>query len=373
MKKIYFIGLAILFLGLWSSCTSSKNVTMNAMRPADITLGHEVHEILLIDRTEFNNKNTSILEGVLTGELPQEDRASVQELMNTLKNQVDVSPRFSVVVASERLKGNSLTTVFPEQIAWKEVERLCNKYNTQILVAIEIFDTDFIPLEVRDVITQRANPNDPNSTIAVKSFKASGTGKIKMGVRIYDPFNKRIIDQEVINDRRNWSANGNTRLEAANALIGKQNANLQMARQIGLNYAYKITPQPIRITRSLYSKQKKERAVAQGTRYADVNQWQEAIKIWERALPSVGDKQAGMLTYNIAVAYEVLGEFDLAVEYARKAYTRYGNSNAQSYVYSLEQRMQQDEILKQQLKSDREEIEEATEAAEEAVEEALKK
>lgn len=353
MKKTYLIGLILFFLSLLSACTSTKNVTMNSMRPADITLGHSIHEILLVDRTEFANKNTSILEGVLTGELPQEDRSSVQELMNTLKNQVNVSPRFNVVVAAERLKGNSLTSVFPEQLSWQEVDRLCKKYNTQVLAAIEIFDTDFIPLGVKDIITNRRDPNDPNNTISVRSFRASGVGKIKMGIRLYDPINKKIIDQELINDKRNWSADGSTRINAANSLIRKQQANSQLSRQMGLDYAYKITPQPIRITRPIYKKARNEPAVAQGTRYADVNQWQKAIEVWQKALPSVGDKQAGILTYNTAIAYEVLGEFDLAVEFARKSYTQYGNSKAQSYVYSLERRIAESDILKEQLKSNR--------------------
>ena len=286
--------------------------------------------------------------------MPQEDRSSVQELMNTLKNQVNVSPRFNVVVAAERLKGNSLTTVFPEQLSWNEVDRLCKKYNTQVLAAVEIFDTDFIPLGVKDIVTNKRNPNDPNSTISVKSFRASGLGKIKMGIRLYDPNNKRIIDQELINNKRNWSADGSTRINASNSLIRKQQANLQLSRQMGLNYAYKITPQPIRITRPIYKKAKNEPAVAQGTRYADVNQWQEAIDTWEKALPSVGNKQAGILTYNIAIGYEVLGEFDLAVEFARKSYAQYRNSKAQPYVYSLERRIKENNILKEQLKSNRE-------------------
>jgi len=370
MRRTYLFALTILFLGLWSACTTSKSVTMDSIRPADITLGHQVHEILLVDRTEFANPKTSILEGVLTGELPQEDRASVQELMTTLKNQVDLSPRFSVTVASERLKGNSLTTVFPQQLSWTQVERLCNKYNTQVLAAIEIFDTDFIPLDVTNRITQKKNPNDPNSTISVKTFTASGIGKIKMGIRIYDPLNKRVIDQELINDKRNWSADGSTRAAAVNSLIGKQQAHVQLAKQMGLDYAYKITPQPISITRSLYKKQKKERAVEQGTRFADVNQWQEAISVWEKALPSIGDKQAGILTYNIAVAYEVLGEFDYAVDFARKSYTQYGNSQAQSYVYSLEERIREHEILREQLKSNRE-IEDVTDGVEETTQDTV--
>jgi len=349
MNNSIFILFSTLLLTSFISCSSTEKVSLNTIRPADITLGQNVHNILLIDRTEHASNVGSILEGVLTGELPYEDQASVQELMNTMKLQVEQSPRFRIKIASQRLKGNSLSSVFPSQISWSQVNELCEQYGTELLAAVEIFDTDFIPLDIQERTRNRNDRDNPGSTISVTEYTASGIGKIKVGIRLYDPVNEEIIDQQLINDKRTWRATADTRTGAANALVNKQIANLQLAKNIAIDYAYKVTPQPIVIGRKLYKKSKEILALELGVRHAEVNEWEEAIEIWKKSLSIATKKDAGKLTYNIAVGYEVLENFNIALDYARKSYTSYDNKKANDYVLSLEQRVFDSERLDQQL------------------------
>ncbi|MDP4964800.1 MAG: DUF6340 family protein, partial [Salibacteraceae bacterium] len=75
-----------------------------------------------------------------------------------------------------------------------------------------------------------------------------------------------------------------------------------------------------------------------------------AIKVWKQALekrPST--KSSGKLAYNIAVGYEVIGELNLAKEWAQKAYVNYGNKKGQLYVNVLERRMADEERVMQQM------------------------
>lgn len=75
--------------------------------------------MLLVDRTKFNNKMVSILEGILTGEFPDDDKISAQETMMRLKNKLDYSPRFNVKILPDRLEGNSMTAAFPDALKWE--------------------------------------------------------------------------------------------------------------------------------------------------------------------------------------------------------------------------------------------------------------
>jgi hypothetical protein len=80
-----------------------------------------------------------------------------------------------------------------------------------------------------------------------------------------------------------------------------------------------------------------------------VNDWEGALKVWKQALESAEGKSAGKLMYNIAVGYEVIGELEIAKEWAQKAYVNHGNRKGQAYVRLLERRMADEERVLQQM------------------------
>jgi hypothetical protein len=57
------------------------------------------------------------------------------------------------------------------------------------------------------------------------------------------------------------------------------------------------------------------------------------------------------MALNIAVAYEVLGDFTDALNWAQKAYTQYGNKKAKAYVQTLSRRIADEARLDQQMQS----------------------
>ena len=61
------------------------------------------------------------------------------------------------------------------------------------------------------------------------------------------------------------------------------------------------------------------------------------------------EKDKGRLAYNIAVGYEVLGEYGTALQWAQDSYTKYGNKEGRSYVRYLQQRIDDENNLKLQM------------------------
>jgi hypothetical protein len=57
-----------------------------------------------------------------------------------------------------------------------------------------------------------------------------------------------------------------------------------------------------------------------------------------------------MASYNMAVACEKRGLLSTALEWAQKSYGDYGNKKARNYVSTIKNRIQDQEILTQQLK-----------------------
>lgn len=348
MKILKPLIVCCLLLGI-ASCTSTRRVNLNLIRPADIHLDNRVSNILLVDRTEPDKKALGIIEGILTGEAPYEDKAAVQQLISSLRNEIQASPRFDVNSASGRFKGNSLSSAFPPQLPWATINALSNQYNAQVIVAVEIFDTDFIITDGKRRVKKTVGSGDNRREIEVDEYYAEGVGNIKIGIRLYDNLNQRIIDEQLLNETNTWRASADSKADALAGLISKSRATQELAKGVGRNYAYKIAPLPITVSRSYYRRNKKAPALERGTRLAEVNQWADAIEVWSSGLNGVEEKYAGYMAFNVAVGYEVLGNLDEAINWAQRAYTQYGNRRAREYVTTLEIRKDSEARLEQQM------------------------
>ncbi|MEQ8927045.1 MAG: DUF6340 family protein [Fulvivirga sp.] len=346
MKPTRFLLFAI-FVGF--GCSGTRTVTMNSMRPAEITFPSYINSLLIVDRSKFEKDAINILEGVLTGELPGEDKAGAQEMMNAFQTQLSYSPRFSTRIAEQRLDGNSITAAFPDQIPWVKVKQMCDQYSSEALVALEIFDSDFIITDGVRKVKKTVGEGENKREVEVDEFYAEGVGNLSIGIRLYDPAARSIVDQQLIRETNTWTAAGASKKEALAALISKGDATRYLGRQAGRDYAFKIAPMPIRISRTFFGKSKKAPELERGSRLADVGKWQEAADMWESGISGSADKEAGKLAYNVAIAYEVLGEMDLAQEWAQKAYVTYGNKDARQYSSTLRNRVIQEQRAQDQM------------------------
>jgi hypothetical protein len=348
MKRAIVVGLAIGMLGI-GACTKRSRVTMDAMRPADITIPAEIKHIVLLDRTQFDpNKKINLLEGLLTGELPEEDKAAVQRALSEFNSIMQTTPRFTATLASERLIGNSLTTAFPDQLDWHTIQTLCQKYKAQGVLSVEIFDTDFIVTNGTRVTKKTVGEGDNKREIEVDEWYAKGVANLTMGIRFYDVVHKTVIDEQFFRRTNTWESAAASKAEALAKLITKTNASSNLSEAIGNDYAYRIAPMPIRVSRMYYRKHKKAPAIELGARMASVNRWSEAIDAWKEGVSMADQKRAGYLTYNVAVAYEVIGDLNNALKYAQDAFIKYGNKDARGYVSTLQSRQNDEQRLKEQ-------------------------
>jgi tetratricopeptide (TPR) repeat protein len=344
IKKSSIIILGVLILGT-TQCAKQRSVTVNSIRPADIEVPSKIKTLLIVDRTQYDKKVIDVLESVLTGELPNEDKASVQFLTNAMRAELSGSPRFQIKLATERLSGNSLTSTFPEALSWSQIQRLCDNYEADALIAVEIFDTDFIV--TNGIRKKKVTENGVERE--VDEYYAQGVNNLKMGLRLYNPKTSQILDQQLIKESGTWNAAAASKAGAMLALINKADATHQLSSRIGADYAYRVSPMSVQITRSFRGKSRKAPELERGSRLADVGKWEEAIEVWEADIGSAKAKNQGYLSYNIAVAYEILGKMSEAREWASQSYTQYGNKAGAEYLRLLELRIANEQIANKQL------------------------
>ncbi len=350
IKNTCLLALGIFLLSTTQCSTGERSVSISSIRPADIEVPSDIKTLLIVDRTKYDKPVVDILESVLTGELPQEDKASMQYLTNAMRAELSYSPRFEIKLATERLSGNSLTSAFPDALPWTEIQSLCDKYAADAVIAVEIFDTDFVV--TNGVRKKKKNVTEGGVTreIEVDEYYAQGINNLKMGLRLYNPKTQEILDQKIINKRGTWNAAAASKVLAIAALIDKADATHQLSSQIGADYAYRVSPMNVMLTRKFRGKSRKTPELERGSRLADVANWKDAIAVWESGLTTDHEKDAGYLSYNIAVAYEILGDMTMAKKWASDSYTIYGNNDAKIYLNLLNNRIQNERIADLQLK-----------------------
>jgi len=308
------------------------------MRPAEITMPASTRTLLILDRTKTEKNAGNIIEGVLTGELPGEDHSGSQELLIALNHQLRSTQRFETIVAEEYLSGNAVTSVFPEKLSREMIDRLAVKYGADAIVSIELLDSDFAISRGRMEMSERGWPK----------FYAQGIGNITIGIRLYDCHEYSIVDQQLLTNSHTWETTAGSVPEAVAQLTSKGDATRYLSNEAGREYTYKISPTPIQIRRSFRGKSKRSPELELGTRYADVGQWDRALETWKSGLDRARNKEAGYLAHNIAIAYEVQGDFISAIHWAELAYTRYGNEDSRQYVNQIKYRMSSEGLAQMQ-------------------------
>lgn len=342
------IKVSFVVLGLVAS-SCSKNVSMTRLVPAPITVPNHIQKIVLVDRTKPQSEGLAIIEGIITGELPFEVRNAVQATLSSLQMSLNSSPRFQIVRATERIPGGVFGQAFPNPLDWYAIEQLAGLYQADAVLTLENFSSDFMITDSQKLIKKTITEGNTTRQVEVQGWHVEGVATVSAGFRLYDPKGRSIVDQQRFEKRNLWSAEGETKAQALALLISKSDAARAVGEMAGAGYASKIAPMYAEFNRDFFPKSKTDPAVALGARKAEVDQWEEAIQLWQSALPGVDEESGGMLAYNIAVGYEVLGSLDLAKEWAGRAYTDFGLKKGRNYVRTLNGLLEQQALLEQQM------------------------
>ena len=330
------------------SCT--KNVSITRLIPAEINVPNQIQRLLIVDRTKPENQTVAIIEGILTGEMAFEVKNAIDGTLATIHQELNTSPRYEIVRANERLTGGLFSQTFPAPLNREIVRDLCMRYETDAVLTLEKFSSDFVITDKKITIKKLIGKDDDSKTIEVPGILVEGLASVQVGFRLYDPESGNILDQNDLAKTNLWSAEAETKTQAMALLIEKAQATRYVGQMAGAIYARRIAPMYLDINRTFYAKSKEYPSLEKGARFAEVDEWEEAIQSWEAGLSLPGDdKTYGKLCYNISLGYEVLGNSLLAKDWAARAYTQYDFKPGRTYARQLEQRLMEEELVRQQL------------------------
>lgn len=342
MKKYIWL-LLVPFLGL-ASCRTT--VSYSGLRPADITLPKDVQSVVLVNRYKADRQNQwmNVVEGIFTGEMLFADRRGVDQALAALQNRLQSGPKYGVSIAAEQLFGTG-TGMLPPPLSVQDVQSLCARYNAQVLIAIEGFDSDI------QVSTQpRQRKRTVNGQQVVENFfEARELVRINMSWRLYLASTGAVYDQHTMLAQRAFTANGNTPDLARRALLFPVDAIMQTAFQGGDSYGIRVSPSWVNYVRQIYGRGGGSSQMKKARRMARRGDWENAAVVYERLSKSTRPKVAKRAMYNRAVAAEFLGDLDGALNWARRAADEYGLRQADRYIFTLRARLNELQRLDEQM------------------------
>ncbi len=338
---IYF--LAVLLLLLATSCNPTTQIQV--LQPAAFAVPDHIATVVTINRSIPPKKFWKTVEGVFTGEGIGQDKEGARHALGALSNALTRTPRFAVKQSGIEMEGSGNFRL-PLPLLWEDVNRICEQYGADALVALEAYDTDVLEeCEPREVKSKGKEGN----TIIKTQYDAHLSMDVKLGWRMYDPKSQQIIDEFSIIEGSDWNKTDNTHESALELLPNRQLAVNEVSAMTGSSYGMRIAPVWILVERTYYKNHKRNVQMDNATRLAKINKWHAAAAQWQLLINSSDRKLAGKATYNMAVANEVEGKLQSALEWAEKSYTQYGNSSARSYINILNQRIQEQQQVERQM------------------------
>lgn len=344
-RLIPFTILLTLLLA-FSACTTTVNIRVT--KPADITIKKDIQSIILLNRyrpdpSKKENIFVNILEGILTGEGLGTDRRGTEACLEGLSNILYNSLRFEASRPSVELKGSGWTT-FPEALPSSVVQEICAQHDSATgAVIIEAFDSNS-NLSFKTTSDKKKDKNGNEYTVTTHHVTANVN--VTVGWRFYEAHTGSIIDQYRMFETVQFRAKGRSK-QLAIANLPAQDAIIQrIGRVLGDAYARRISPASLWVNRHIYSGGNAD--LRRAKRLGDLRKWKKAADIWEGLVEHKRAWVAKRAAYNMAVASEIFGDFDTALDWTEHSYTM-GLNPARDYNRILHRRIREERILDHQL------------------------
>ncbi|MCH7536078.1 MAG: hypothetical protein IH948_10140, partial [Bacteroidetes bacterium] len=297
MNRRNQFSLTVLFIaGVLGTGCSKNIVTMTVTEPAPVTIYPEIKKIGIVDRTEVAEKTSMLdkIDKVLSLEVKNLDKEAAVRTISGVQEELELNGRFDVV---SRLDSVDVRTpgmgVFPAKIPWEQVEQICSEFGVDALFVLEFFDTHG---KVNYQVTSSTTDAPFGLKIPLAQHTASLRTTVNTGWRIYDPINKLILDEIVLSDQFVLTGTGINPVAAVAAILGRKETVMDIGHKLGVDYAMRLLPIRIRVSRPYYVKGTDNFKIAK--RKAQIRDWDGAAVHWEIETSNRKRKIAGRAFYN---------------------------------------------------------------------------
>jgi len=325
----------------------ATHVRIRVLEPAQVSVPHHIQTLAVIDRSHASGTGQlilGVLEAGLTGEQIGVDRSGREEAVRGVVEVLSASPRFTVI---QPLTNPAYVEpdLFGRELSWPTAQRLCQRAGCQGIVSLELFDSD--SRLTYDTTTEETT-DDKGKTVKRTVHIVDRDTDVQAMWRLYDATGTLLIDSFTtgrLQDSQRESAESRSAAETRlNDLAGIVS---HMGRSLGQEYGRRIAPTYVFVSRALYGRG--DPMLKEARTRVNAGDWKGARALWDQLATASDPDVRGRANYNLALALEVEGELDAALELVRKAATDVNKGRVRRYIEILQFRIADRARLQQQM------------------------
>ncbi len=302
--KITTLAFGIVFL---SSCTKLLYTSLDVLRPAKIAFNDDVNNILIINNTipqpaEIGHTTQFAFE---EGEKVTINSDSLSIFcLGALKEDVESKDFFASVQLSPNSINTSTDFESANYISHVTVQALCKSTQTDAVISLD-------KIIVKDELTEVFEP-------LINSYISTLELNFESYWSIHYPGKEEFYALQ-FKDTVYWEAESNSRKKGIKEFPKRENALIDGALYVGQKTVNRLVPYWEKVDRYFFNPNKKYFKQAMDSVYT--KNWESAISNWKTAMSeSKSSWIKAQAANNIAIAYEITGNIDKALEYASQAF-----------------------------------------------------
>ncbi len=342
---LQFLGLLLLLSG----CKSTHLVTVYSLEPAPVELSKNIKRIGIINevQTTANKGQIESLEAFVAITDQQWSEEGKEAAIEGLLGELLKDKRFDTIIILESTPENwKQKNTAEEEIPWKALEELCISNNLDAIFSLAFYNTD-------TRITNKKSTMEDLDLLRVKTEvdarEVTLETLIENGWRIYDPFEKKVLDEIRINEELVIQAKGENAMNALRSMTDRSDSMLLKSKGSGSAFGMRLKPFSKAIQREIYTNGSDK--LSQAKEAILEENWLEAARLWQLETTNEKPKIKAMACHNMAVLYEIKNDLPKAMEWAILANSYLEDKNNTTYLEALKQRSVQNGLAEEQLEN----------------------
>ena len=345
--KMHKLKLILLAFGVvfFSSCTTLLYTSLDVLRPAIVEFNIDANNLLIINNTviqppNYGHKTVLLNEKIMDLVIPTDSLAIY--CLSSMKEEMESKDFFYSTKLLPNSGNKSVEYFKSYKLSDDTVRHLCKSNRSNVILSLD-------NIKVNDDLNEYFMAD--NAT-----YLNSLELKYETSWSIHYP-NKSQVKTIVFKDTLCWETESYSRRKAVSDLPKREDALVDGALEVGRKCVNRFIPYWEKVDRYFFSSENK--LMKQGMDSVYVKNWKSAIDIWS----SVYDHNSNAMLQayaanNIAIAYEISGDVDKALEFATKSFYSFGILTLpdypsffriSAYVIELNERKKEIEVLKKQL------------------------
>ena len=306
-------------LGL-TSCIPYKEIDIQYLNKPEISIPSNFNKSLILINLYENRKvdKKERFEYAI-------DSVAAEEAVVSLQENLSNSPWFDGDDIPIRKYYRTDSSKYIKPLPWSTVNYIASKDTVDLVISLEYIKV----LEKFDSYKTRNSDYE--------YYYGYINAPVYCYWRVYDIAKKQIANGYLYRDTLMWEANDWVPVSAGTQIPGFFSVAAYAGNECGEKYAKKIAPVWNNDKRILYHLGSKE--LENGAIYAIKGNWLDAAKEWQKVFTLNKPKVSAKAAFNLALASEMLGKFDIALEWLRKAKEYYPLPEIDSYMLTIEERI----------------------------------